>query len=74
MFNTSDLGLASALVSVGVRLMDLDKSNLRRVEFVFEDTEEIKQLVDDYWANNLRVSPLTYFNSMKMLKNRIYSS
>lgn len=74
MFNTSDLGLASALVSAGIRLSDLDKSNPRRVEFIFEGTDEVLQLVDDYWANNLRVSPLTYFNSMKMLKNRIYSS
>jgi len=73
-FYTSDLGLASAMVSVGIPLISLDKSNPKRVEFVFEETKELQEAINSYWSSDLLVSPLTYFNAMKMLKNRIYSA
>ena len=40
----------------------------------FEETKELQEAINSYWSSDLLVSPLTYFNSMKMLKNRIYSS
>ncbi len=72
-FNTFDLGLSAALVSLGFPIDHLDKSNARKVEFVFLRVDGLDQAIQSYWSNSLSVSALSYFNATKMIKNRIYS-
>lgn len=72
-FYTFDLGLSAALVSVGFSLVSLDRENLRKVQFVFRRGEEMDGLVDAYWADRLEVKARSYFDAIKMLKNRLYS-
>ncbi len=72
-YKTSDLGLATALVAVGYKLVDLDKSNPRRAEFKFIDDEQLRMAADDYWNSALNVSALAYFDWLKRLKTRLYS-
>ena len=72
-FCTFDLGCSSALVSVGFKLISLDKSNPRKVRFVFYREIGIEKIVDEYWANELRIPARVFFDNIKMLKNRIYS-
>lgn len=73
-FTTFDLGLAAGLVSAGCPVSHLDKSQPQKVQFMFERKEGLDEVIQLYWANSLQVSALEYFNSIKMLKNRIYSS
>ena len=73
-FKTHDLALVAALVEYGESPLKLDKSNPRRVVFVFENGEELQVIVSDYWLDRLKVNPKTYFDSLKHLKTRIYSS
>ena len=70
---TFDLGCSSALISAGFELVSLDKSNPRKVQFVFRREVGIEKMVDSYWADRLEVKARTYFDNVKMLKNRIYS-
>lgn len=72
-FSTYDLGLASALVATGFLLDHLDKTYPQKVKFVFTRTQQQDEVIQAYWAGNLQVSALTYFNNIKVLKNRIYS-
>ena len=72
-FYTFDLGLAAALVTTNFSLISLDRSNLQKVQFVFRRSDGMDEAVDAYWANRLEVKARTYFDSLKMLKNRIYS-
>lgn len=72
-FYSTDLGLAASLVSHGFFLNHLDKSNPQKVEFCFERVSQLDQAIQLYWANQLTVPALAYFNALKMLKNRIYS-
>ncbi len=72
-FYTYDLGCSSALISAGFKLVELDKSNLKKVQFIFQLEEGIEKVVDDYWADRLEVKARTFFDNTKMLKNRIYS-
>lgn len=70
---TFDLGCSAALVSVGFKLISLDKSNPQKVQFLFQREDNIEQIVTNYWADQLTINARTFFNNIKMLKNRIYS-
>jgi len=73
-FLTSDLGLASSLVTVGYTVESLDRSDPQKIQFIFDRKNNIDDVIQAYWSHELSVSPLAYFNNVKMLKNRIYSS
>ena len=73
-YQTSDLGCAAALISLGFDLNYLNKTNLKKVEFIFTNKKEIEKRADDYFSDKLKVNPRAYFDNLKMLKNRIYSS
>lgn len=72
-YQTYDLGCAAALISVGFELASLDKEDPRKVLFIFRGKAGIKNVVDDYWADRLEVKARTFFDNVKMIKNRIYS-
>ena len=72
-FYTFDLGCSAALISAGFKLVSLDKANPRKVQFIFRREVGIEKVVDDYWADRLEVKARTFFDNVKMLKNRIYS-
>lgn len=73
-FTTFDLGCSVALICAGFELLTLDKSNPRKVLMVFRREDGIESVVDDYWSDRLEVKARTYFDTQKMLKNRIYSA
>lgn len=70
---TFDLGAAASLVSAGFQLVLLDKTNPRKVQFAFLREEGIEKVVDDYWADRLETKARSFFDNLKMLKNRLYS-
>jgi len=72
-FQTQDLGCAAALISCGLAMVGFDKSDPRKVLFIFEQDENLGETLNKYWADKLLVNPRTLFNNIKMLKNRIYS-
>ena len=72
-FSTFDLGLATVLVTLGYELLGLDKSNSKKVCFIFKREKNIEQLMNDYWNDKIKLPAQTLFNNQKMLKNRIYS-
>ena len=74
LFFTYDLGCAATLVSLGYDLDSLDKSNPRKVNFVFCWKSGIEKTVNLYWSNQLDIKARSLFDNIKMLKNRIYSS
>ncbi|MBU4204608.1 hypothetical protein KKE19_00370 [Patescibacteria group bacterium] len=72
-FSTYDLGLATVLVTLNYKLIKLDKTNPKKVRFVFEEDKKIEQVMMDYWNDKMKLSALALFNNQKMLKNRIYT-
>ena len=71
-FSTHDLGLATVLVTLGYELLELDKSNSKRVRFVFKREKDIEQIMSDYFDDKIKLPALSLFNNQKNLKNRIY--
>ena len=76
-FSTFDMGLAAALVSEGFVLETIERSeSTKRVGFVFNNDglqEDMAEAVELFWNDKLKVKAQTYFNNIKMLKNRIHS-
>ena len=72
-FYSFDLGLATALITAGFSLISLERENLRKAQFVFRRGDGMDDVVDAYWADNLEVKARRYFDTLKMLKNRLYS-
>ena len=72
-FYTFDLGCSAALISADFKLVSLDKTNVRKVQFIFRREVGIEKVVDDYWADRLEIKARAFFDNVKMLKNRIYS-
>ena len=72
-FFSFDLGLATALITAGFSLVSLDRKNLHKAQFIFRRGDGMDEVVDAYWADNLEVKARKYFDTLKMLKNRLYS-
>lgn len=73
-FTTYDLGATAALISSGYELMAVDKTSPSKALFVFQREDGIEETVDDYWADRLEVKARRYFDSLKAVKNKLYSS
>lgn len=72
-FSTYDLGLATALITLGYKLLELDKTNPKKVRFIFKEEKNIEKVMIDYFNDEIKLPALTLFNNQKNLKNRIYS-
>jgi hypothetical protein len=74
-FSTFDLSLSAALISEGYRLWGMDKTDDKnRVKFVFIREKNLDDSVQSFWADSLLVNPRIYFDNLKLLKNRMYST
>jgi len=72
-FSTFDLGLATVLVTMDYELLELDRSNPKKVRFVFKRERNIEKVMTDYFNDKIKLPVQTLFNNQKNLKNRIYT-
>lgn len=70
---TSDLEIAAVLLSKGIKLLSIDKSNPRRANFIFEESPDIHSIVSEFVNGTLRLDPKLVFSSARVLKERIYA-
>ena len=73
LFSTSDLSLAAALCCFGATIEAVDYSNRSRAVFHFRRDNDLDGLVQSFWAHELEVDPLVYFNCLKEAKTRLYN-
>lgn len=76
-YHTYDLGLASVLSVLTFELIEMDRSNPKKIQFIFKPDRkkgDIEKIAGDYFNNTLELPVLGFFNAVKMLKNRIYSN
>ncbi|OGN26031.1 MAG: hypothetical protein A2925_04865 [Candidatus Yanofskybacteria bacterium RIFCSPLOWO2_01_FULL_44_22] len=72
-WTTYDMGVSAALLCVGFELLSLNKEQPHKSLFVFRRAERIDETVDLYWSDRLEVKARSFFDSIKALKNRLYS-
>lgn len=71
-FKSSDLSLIAALQLYGYLIDSMDKSNSEKIVFVIKRNDGLDSLIQAFWSRSLRVDPLSYFESLKNIKSRIY--
>lgn len=72
-FSTFDLALAAYLQTRGYILESLDRSDPRKVAFIFTRGEDMDQSIREFWNRRQSVEPTAYFDAIKHLKSQIYS-
>ena len=72
-YSTNDLSLATTL-SLWCPIEDIDRSNPRKAFFIFRKTSELEKLIDQYFRNEIKVSPQIYFNQLRVIKARLYAN
>lgn len=72
-FLTYDLGLAASLVTLGYQLYEVEKIAEKKSQFIFNRDEHIDKMVNQYWDNALNLPVRSFYDNLKMLKNRLYS-
>lgn len=70
-FRTSDLPLAATL-ALFWPVEALDRSDGRRVCFLFAHSPELDEAVEAYHRRAMQVEPLAFFHAIKGLKSRLY--
>ncbi len=74
---TSELSLAAALVYLGYPLDCLEPVDSQRLNFVFLKpegyAEDVDQIIQNFWSDNISVSPKRYFYILKELKSRVFA-
>lgn len=73
-FTTYDLNLSAVLTAKGFSLQKTEKKPSGKALFSFSDTPKLHAVIDQYWKDQLKLSPQTLFNCLKAIKNRLYSS
>jgi hypothetical protein len=71
-YKTSDLYLSSFLKLSGFKFSI--KKNNKVITFLFEDSEKLREVINNYLTENATCDPLLFTNSIKNLKNLIYNS
>lgn len=72
-YHTSDLQLASALISAGFEIASMKKEG-NKLRFFFPASHRISQFVEDYFLGKTRVDPLAYAIAQKNLKNYLFNA
>ena len=71
----SDLSLIVVLsMFFSAEAIDRDSENTSRVFFLFKKSDALDQLIKSYWKKEVSVEPQAFFNQLKSIKARIYSS
>ncbi|MFZ2663962.1 MAG: DUF5659 domain-containing protein [Patescibacteria group bacterium] len=72
-YKTTDLAIAAA-ASLFFPIESVEKIATQRVSFVFRQTKSFSEFIDSYLRGEIRIEPQQYFNQLKVVKTRIYSS
>jgi hypothetical protein len=72
-FTTYDLNCSAALICAGFELLSVSKGNPRKALFTFKRADGMDGVIDLYWSDRLEVKARAYADTLKALKNRLYS-
>lgn len=73
-FLTDNFQLACYLISEAIPLLPLDKTNPRRVIFIFEESERRKTLTQKYMSYKAETEVHRIFSAQKDLKQLLYQN
>jgi hypothetical protein len=72
-YSTSDLALATTL-SLFYPIEDIDRTNPRRALFVFQKSPALEKTIEEFYHNEIKVSPQLFFGQLRVIKARLYEN
>ena len=57
-----------------IKLLDIDKTNPQRASFIFKDSQQRKEIAEEYIFNNGQIEPKAFTSAIKELKQLLYSN
>jgi hypothetical protein len=69
---SSDLALCVTLCCYGYQIESINRQGPKAI-FEIKMDEKLDGLIKKYWAHQLKVDPLSFFNFLKEIKTRIYN-
>jgi len=73
MYYVRDFGLAATLVIYGMPIAGYDIEEPKRVQIMFEKSQQLSELVRRYWDNDLEVYSLEHWNMVRSIKQSAFS-
>ena len=70
-YETSDLTLAAYLYAKGIILVDIDRSNPKRANFIFKHPQD--ELIAEFQSGEATIKVFAYANAIDELKARLYN-
>lgn len=71
-YRTKELSEAAALLTKGQQIVDIERQG-RICWFIFNNKELCEDLANKFFFSDLSVNARDYFESVKRLKNRIFT-
>ncbi|MBA7499454.1 hypothetical protein ES704_02198 [subsurface metagenome] len=72
-YQTSDLYLAAYLLSMSLELLDVDRRDRRRCQFVFADRKDRAELVHSFMVGQATANLPDFIYHLKRAKRLLYS-
>lgn len=72
-YTTKDFYLAAFLLANDFEILNLDKTDPRKVFFVFQDMENRENLVEDFLFGKAQVEPKKFTSAIKQIKQLLYN-
>ena len=73
-YKSSDMILCAVLCCYGYQVDSIDKQNPSKVIFLIKRDDQLDDLIQQYFTQQLSVEPTIFANYIKNLKTRIYNS
>lgn len=73
-YHLSDFYLTAYLLCVGMELIGTEKEPSGKVIFILKDIPKRQEIINKYFSNRARVSPLEYKSKIADLKTLLYNT
>lgn len=74
LFKTTDIKSSAYLLTKGLSIVKIIKTDPQKIVFCFPDSNQSKELLQEYWTNKGLVNPRSLFDNFDYLKNLIHGS
>lgn len=71
-FRTSEMSLIATLQCLGYSVESIEKNPSGKSIFCIRKDKNLESLVRQYWEQQVKIEPIAFFNSIKLIKSRLY--
>lgn len=70
----TDQSIITTLYHMGIKIDSIDRTNPKKVTFIFKNSKKAIQIIKDFYKGKLQVEPSLFLDDLKKIKSRIYQN